>query len=91
LLALNFVILVLLVRDLRQALESRWMARERLWISLMSVGCGLIGPLALWPFARTGIPALALVAFILAGSLFVRFVIVRLPHSAHAREAARTS
>jgi uncharacterized membrane protein YsdA (DUF1294 family) len=56
LLALNFVILVLLAHDLRQALESRWQVRERLWISLTSIGCGLIGPLALWPFASSGKP-----------------------------------
>ena len=80
LLALNFVILILLVRDLRRALESRWAIRERLWISLTSIGCGLIGPLALWPFARSGTPAMALVASILAGSLFIRFVIILLPH-----------
>jgi hypothetical protein len=51
---------------------------------LMSTGCGLIGPLVFWPFARTGIPALALVTSILAASLFIRFVIIRLPHPPHA-------
>jgi Polysulphide reductase, NrfD len=91
LLALNFVILILLVRDLRQALESRWLIRERLWISLTSIGCGLIGPLALWPFARSGPPAMALVASILAGSLFIRFVIILLPHPPHAHGDARPS
>jgi hypothetical protein len=49
LLALNFVILILLLRDVRRTLESRWAIRERLWISLTSIGCGLIGPLALCP------------------------------------------
>ena len=91
LLALNFVILILLARDLRRALESRWLIRERLLISLTSIGCGLIGPLALWPFARSGTPAMALVASILAGSLFVRFVIILLPHPPHAHGDARPS
>jgi Ni/Fe-hydrogenase subunit HybB-like protein len=89
LLALNFLILILLGRDLRQAIESRWLARERLWISLTSIGCGLIGPLALWPFARSGAPAMALVASILAGSLFIRFVIILLPHPRHAHGDAK--
>jgi hypothetical protein len=83
LLALNFLILILLVRDLRQALESRWIHRDRLWIGLTAIGCGLIGPLALWPFARGGIPAIALVASILAASLFIRFVIILIPHPPH--------
>jgi Ni/Fe-hydrogenase subunit HybB-like protein len=86
LLALNFVILILLFRDLRQALESRWLVRERRWISLTSIGCGLIAPLALWPFARSATPAMALVASILAGGLFTRFVIILLPHPPHAQE-----
>jgi hypothetical protein len=91
LLALNFVILVLLVRDLRQAVESRWVKRGRLWIGLVSIGCGLIVPLALWPFARSGAPAVALVASILAASLFIRYVITLLPHPSEARGAARPS
>ncbi len=91
LLALNFLILILLVHDVRGALESRWLIRERLWIGLTSLGCGLIAPLALWPFARGGTPAVALVASILAGSLFIRYVIILLPHPAHARGDARPS
>src|SRR5262249_48889897 len=61
LLALNFVVVVLLFRDVRGALESRWGIRQSLWIFLVSIGCGLIGPLALWPFARAGAAALVLV------------------------------
>jgi Ni/Fe-hydrogenase subunit HybB-like protein len=91
LLALNFVILVLLARDVRRALESRWATRERLWIGLTSIGLGLIGPLALWPFARGGTSAMALVASILAGSLFVRYIVVLLPHAPHAQGEARPS
>lgn len=91
LLALNFVILILLVRDVRRTLESRWVIRERLWIGLTSIGCGLIGPLALWPFARSGAPVMALVASILAGSLFIRYVIILLPHPPHAHGDARPS
>jgi hypothetical protein len=85
LLALNFMILILLARDVRRALESRWAIRERLWICLTSIACGLIVPLTLWPFARSGAAAMALVATILAGSLFIRYVIVMLPHAPHAR------
>jgi hypothetical protein len=91
LLALNFVILILLARDVRQALESRWSDRERSWIIITSIGCGLIAPLVLWPFARGGVPAIALVAFVLAGSLFIRFVIVLLPHASHAHGAVTAS
>jgi hypothetical protein len=91
LLALNFVVLVLLVRDVRGALESRWVIRQRLWISLASIGCGLIGPLALWPLARGGAPAMALVASILAASLFIRYVIILLPHPPHEHGEARPS
>jgi hypothetical protein len=89
LVALNFVILVLLARDVRQALESRWAIRQRLGISLVSIGCGLIVPLALWPFARGGAPAMALVASILAASLFLRYVIVLLPHPPHTHRERR--
>src|SRR5262249_14760255 len=71
LLTLIFVILVLVVRDVSGALERRWVIRQRLWISLASIGCGLIGPLALWPFARGGAAAMALVASILAASLLI--------------------
>jgi Ni/Fe-hydrogenase subunit HybB-like protein len=91
LLALNFVILILLFRDVRRALESRWLIRERLWISLTAIGCGLIGPLALWPFARGGGPAVALVLSILAASLFIRYVVIWLPHPPHAHGDARPS
>jgi Polysulphide reductase, NrfD len=84
LLGLNFVILILLRLDLKRALEDRWEIRERIWISLTSIGCGLIVPLALWPFARSAAPATALVASILASSLFIRFVIILLPHPPHA-------
>jgi serine/threonine protein kinase len=47
---------VLLFRDVREVLESRWEIRQRLWIVLVSIGCGLIGPLALFPpqSCRTG-------------------------------------
>ena len=84
LLALNFVVLVLLFRDVRGALESRWEIRQRLWIVLVSIGCGLIGPLALWPFSGAGVAALVLVASILAANVFIRYVIVLLPHPPHA-------
>jgi hypothetical protein len=87
LLVLNFLILVLLVRDVRRALDSRWLIRERLWMGLMTIGCGLIGPLAVWPFAQRGTPSMALVASILAASLFIRHVIVLLPHPPHAHGA----
>jgi len=91
LLVLNFVILILLCRDLRRALLSRWILRDRIGIGLVSTGCGLIAPLVLWPFAQSGAPAIALVASILAGSLFVRFVIVLLPHPPHVHGELRPS
>jgi hypothetical protein len=91
LLALNFVILILLFRDLRRALESRWVIWERLWIALISIGFGLIAPLALLPLARSAVPAMALVASILAASVFIRFVIMLLPHPPGAHDAARQS
>jgi hypothetical protein len=91
LLALNFLILILLVRDLRQALESRWSRRERLGIGLTATGCGLIVPLARWPFSRGWLPAIALVASILAASLFIRFVIILIPHPHRAHGDARLS
>jgi hypothetical protein len=86
LLALNFVVVVLLFRDVKGALESRWVSHQRLWIVLVSIGCGLIGPLALWPFARVAVAALLLVASILAANVFIRYVIVLLPHPPHAHE-----
>ncbi len=89
LLAVNLVVLVLLFRDLRQAIESRWSIHERVWISLISLGGGNIAPLALWPIAHSGIAAMALVASILAGSVFIRYVIVLLPHPTHAHGDAR--
>jgi hypothetical protein len=91
LLELNFVILVLLVRDLRGALEGRWENRDRRRIMLTSLGFGLVGPLALWPFARSVGPAMAIIASILAGSLFIRFIIVLLPHPTHQQADARPS
>jgi hypothetical protein len=89
LLALNFVVLVLLYRDVRGALESRWEIHQRLGIVLVPIGCGLIGPLALWPFARTGVAALVLVAFIMAAHVFIRYAIVLLPHPRHVHEDGR--
>jgi hypothetical protein len=87
LLVLNFVILILLVRDVRRALESRWIVRERLWIGLTSIGSGLIVPLVLWPWAQSRAPAMVLVASLLAASLFIRYIIVLLPHPPHAHKA----
>jgi hypothetical protein len=89
LLALNFVILMLLVRDVRKALERRWIARERRWIGLISIGSGLVAPLVLWPLAQKRAPAMVLVASVLAAGLFIRYVIVLLPHPPHAHEEAR--
>jgi hypothetical protein len=86
LLALNFVVLVLLFRDVKEALESRWEIRQRLWIVLVAIGCGLIGPLALWPFARVAVAATVLVVSSLAASVFIRYVIVLLPHPPQAHE-----
>jgi Ni/Fe-hydrogenase subunit HybB-like protein len=83
LLVLNFVVLVLLYRDVRRALESRWEIRQRRGIVIVSIGCGLIGPLVLWPFARAVVAALILVASILAAGVFIRHVIVLLPHPPH--------
>ena len=71
---------------MREVLESRWEIRQRLRIVLVSIGCGLIGPLALWPFSRAGVAALVLVASVLAANVFIRYVIVLLPHVSHAHE-----
>jgi hypothetical protein len=80
------VVLVLLFRDVRGALESRWEIRQRLSIVLVSIGFGLIAPLALWPFTRAGVAALVVVASILTANVFIRYVIVLLPHLPHAHE-----
>jgi hypothetical protein len=91
LLALNFVVLGLLARDVREALKNRWETRQRLWINVASIGFGLIGPLALWPFARGGAPAMSLVASILAASLLIRYLIILLPHPPQSHVEARPS
>jgi hypothetical protein len=77
---------VLLFRNVRGALESRWEIRQRTWIVLAAIGFGLIGPLVLWPFARAGVAALVVVASILAANVLIRYVIVLLPHPPHAHE-----
>jgi hypothetical protein len=86
LLALNFMVLVLLFRNVSEALESRWDIRQRAWIVLAAIVFGLIGPLVLWPFARAGVAALVVVASILAANVLIRYVIVGLPHPRHAHE-----
>ncbi len=84
LILLNLIVLALLVGNLRPALESRWTYEKNLSIGAAAFG-GLVVPLVLMPFATDLITEMALVAMLLAGSLLVRFVIVLLPHEAHAQ------
>jgi hypothetical protein len=81
LILLNLIVLALLARNLRPALESRWRNRRSRLIAGTAIAGGLVVPLASMPFATDPIVAMALVALLLSGSLLVRYVIVMLPHA----------
>jgi Polysulphide reductase, NrfD len=81
LVVLNLAPLCLLAFDLRTTLwriYSRW----ELWgVGALSLGGGLLVPLCLLLTAGSSLFILSAVMFILLGSLFIRFVIVALPHA----------
>jgi Polysulphide reductase, NrfD len=81
LLVLNLVALCLLAFDLRATLSriySRW---ELFGVGAVSLGAGLLVPMCLLLVSGTSLFMLSAVMFILLGSLFIRFVIVALPHA----------
>jgi len=81
LLVLNLVPLCFLGFDLRTTLSriySRW---ELCGVAVLSLGAGLLLPLWLLLVAGSSLFMLSAVMLILLGSLFIRFVIVALPHA----------
>jgi hypothetical protein len=86
LLVLNLVALGLLVVDLRAALVGRSRNREFGRVGVFALVAGTLLPLALLLVTAGAFALLGAVALILAGSLCVRFMIVRLPHAAAAEK-----
>jgi len=81
LLVLKLVPLCFLGFDLRTTLSriySRW---ELCGVAVLSLGAGLLLPLWLLLVAGSSLFMLSAVMLILLGSLFIRFVIVALPHA----------
>jgi hypothetical protein len=81
LLVLNLLPLCLLGFDLRTTLSRIYSRRELYGVAVLSLG-SLLVPLCLLLVSGSAPSMLIAVTFILLGSLFVRFVIVALPHAA---------
>jgi Polysulphide reductase, NrfD len=81
LLVLNLVALCLLGFDLRATLSriySRW---ELFGVGAVSLGAGLLVPVSLLLVSGSSLFMLAVVIFVFLGSLFIRFMIIALPHA----------
>src|SRR5215467_5965121 len=81
LVVLNLAPLCLLAFDLRTTLWRIYSRRELYGVGALSVGRGVLVPLCLLLIAGSSLFMLSAVTFILLGSLFIRFVIIRLPHA----------
>jgi len=81
LVVLNLLPLCLLGFDLRTTLSRIYSRRELYGVGALSVGGGVLVPLCLLLIAGSSLFMLSAVTFILLGSLFIRFVIIRLPHA----------
>jgi Polysulphide reductase, NrfD len=80
LVVLNLLPLCLLGFDLGTTLSRIYSRRELYGVAVLSLG-SLLVPLCLLLVARSSLLMLSAVLFILLGSLFIRFVIVALPHA----------
>jgi hypothetical protein len=78
---LNALILFLLLVDLRPVLSRMFTAKQRRNLMILTLGMGMLAPLCL--VLVSGHPALLLgtLMLLLLGSLAIRFVIVKIPHS----------
>jgi hypothetical protein len=81
LLLLNAVPLALLISDLRPAWSQHPKARYLGWLTAAGVGGGTVLPLGLLLAGPDASPQFAPVLLLLAGSLALRFMIVRVPHA----------
>ncbi len=81
LLLLNAVVLGLLTADLRAALAGGSRSRELARVAAGALAVGTLLPLCLLLVSAGAVVLLGAVALILAGSLIIRFLIVRLPHA----------
>ena len=82
LLVLNLIVLCLLGFDLRAGLSRLYTRWEFFGIGAVAVGAGLLVPVCLLLLSGSSLLMLAAVMFVLLGSLFIRFVIIALPHAA---------
>jgi len=83
LLALNAATLFMLVADLLPALVKVHTRGQLIRLGSIAIGVGLLAPLGLVLGSAGPVAMLAALAGLLAGSLAVRFAIVKLPHAAH--------
>jgi len=83
LLALNAATLFLLIADLLPALVKVHTRGQLIRLGSIAIGVGLLAPLGLVLGSAGPVAMLAALAGLLAGSLAVRFAIVKLPHAAH--------
>ena len=81
LLGLNLVVLCLLVSDLRATLSRLYTRLEFFGVGTISAGAGLLVHVGLLLVTGSSLFILSAVTLILLGSLFIRFVIVALPHA----------
>lgn len=81
LLALNAVALYLVSRDVRPALARIYTPRQRLLLGLLTFGAGLLAPLCLVLASNRFSALLAAVLILLASSVAVRFVLLKIPHA----------
>lgn len=81
LLVLNVIPLGLLVRNLHPVLSRLYTGEQLRWIGLVILGGGTIIPLLLVLVGDSALFLLGAVMFLLAGSLAIRFLIIRIPHA----------
>jgi Ni/Fe-hydrogenase subunit HybB-like protein len=81
LIALNAVVLLLLVIELRPALGRIFAARQLWNLGLLVVGGGMLVPIALLLQGQRTVMLILAVVLLLLGSLVIRFVIIKIPHA----------
>jgi Ni/Fe-hydrogenase subunit HybB-like protein len=87
LLVLNLIPLRMLVAELRTALERSQTRPELIRLATIGVGIGSLLPLGLCLVTTATPPLLVAVGLILAGSLSIRYALVKLPHLLRGRVA----